>query len=746
MAEPKSGGSSSSLRLRASNPGGSRSEVFLVDGLTLGRTNANILQVEDDGSGTVERTHARVEFSGDGSVRLRCLHANTTVFGPEGSVSSLILVAGTTFRIGRTKFSVVPNAAEDPFSPRSGLGCPYCGSLDLVASGGKPTPCPSCHQPVLAVPAGADGTPRLLPGNFTDSSGRQYAVERFVARGGMGYVLKGSTQQGAWVAIKILIWNSDTSQQSISRFKQEIELLRRLHDPNVVGLISCGQEAGLFFYVMDWVDGHDLRQELQSPGKPETLVPFSRAVRWFEQACLGLLAIHRAGAVHRDIKPSNLLLTSDGRLLIADLGVAKKMGNDESGMTSTGQMPGTYWYMAPEQHYAPDLVDHRTDIYSLGFTFWELLTGVKPNTVRPAPPSSVNPTVPKAFDTLLFAMLEGKIADRPASMLEILRAIPKPEGKKKPEPVTSPPPGVEPPPGPASQPPKPTEVGPFINGIFGLGFMIFVAVVLYFKIFGEKPAPQGNPAPPIPLPRGLTNSIGMEFASIPAGKFLMGSPVTEKERYQNENQHEVTLTQGFRMGVHEVTQAQYEQVMGKNPSYFKGATLPVETVSYDDAMAFCKKLSDLPVEKAAGRKYRLPTEAEWEYCCRAGTSTPFHFGSELNGTQANCDGNLPYGTTRKGPYLGKTSPVGSYPANLWGLYDMHGNVWEWCQDRYDSYPKQSVADPRGPEVGSGCVFRGGGWSFVAANCRSAIRSGYVPSYRDDWGGFRLALSSSGIPK
>ena len=257
-------------------------------------------------------------------------------------------------------------------------------------------------------------------------------------------------------------------------------------------------------------------------------------------------------------------------------------------------------------------------------------------------------------------------------------------------------------------------------------------------------APGQEKAVEIPKEK-FTNSIGMEFASIPAGKFLMGSPLTEKERDPDEKQHEVTLTQGFRMGVHEVTQAQYEQVMGKNPSHFKGATLPVETVSYDDALAFCQKLSDLPAEKAAGRKYRLPTEAEWEYCCRAGTSTPFHFGNELNGTQANCDGNNPYGTTKKGPYLEKTSPVGSYPANAWGLYDMHGNVWEWCQDWYGDYPKQSVTDPRGPEVGSYCVIRGGGWDGGAADCRSAYRSRFDPSIRDG-GGPRLALSSSGIPK
>ena len=251
---------------------------------------------------------------------------------------------------------------------------------------------------------------------------------------------------------------------------------------------------------------------------------------------------------------------------------------------------------------------------------------------------------------------------------------------------------------------------------------------------------------PAEKPGKLKNSIGIEFASIPAGKFLMGSPATEKERNPNETQHEVTLTQGFLMGVHEVTQAQYAQVMGKNPSDFQGDNLPVETVSYKDALEFCQKLSDLPAEKAAGRKYRLPTEAEWEYCCRAGTSTPYHFGQELNGTQANCNGNFPYGTTEKGPNLRKTSPVGSYPPNAWGLYDMHGNVWEWCQDRYDSYPKQSVTDPRGPEVGSDCVLRGGCWISVAAICRSAYRSGYDPSIRDFRNGFRLALSSSGIPK
>ena len=251
-------------------------------------------------------------------------------------------------------------------------------------------------------------------------------------------------------------------------------------------------------------------------------------------------------------------------------------------------------------------------------------------------------------------------------------------------------------------------------------------------------APGQEKAVEIPKEK-FTNSISIEFASIPAGKFLMGSPHTEKGRQEGETQHEVTLTQGFRMGVHEVTQAQYEQVMGKNPSSFKGATLPVETVSYDDALAFCKKLSDLPAEKAAGRKYRLPTEAEWEYCCRAGTSTPFHFGNELNGTQANCDGNFPYGITEIGPNLEKSSQVGSYPPNAWGLHDMHGNVLEWCQDWYGDYPKDLIKDPNGSSNGELRVLRGGSWDNGARICRAGKRFWCAPGRHRSGCGFRLLL-------
>ncbi len=200
-------------------------------------------------------------------------------------------------------------------------------------------------------------------------------------------------------------------------------------------------------------------------------------------------------------------------------------------------------------------------------------------------------------------------------------------------------------------------------------------------------------AEPAAPPKEVTNSIGMKLALIPAGKFLMGSPKDEKDRLLAEEQHEVSITKPFYLGVYEVTQAEYEKVMENNPSCFSAngdgkysvndmdtSRFPVENVSWDDAVAFCKKLSELPEEKKAGRVYRLPTEAEWEYACRAGTKTPFHYGDSLSSKQANFCGHFPYGGADKGPWLKRTAKVDTYAANAFGLYDMHGNVWEWCQD------------------------------------------------------------------
>jgi formylglycine-generating enzyme required for sulfatase activity len=303
----------------------------------------------------------------------------------------------------------------------------------------------------------------------------------------------------------------------------------------------------------------------------------------------------------------------------------------------------------------------------------------------------------------------------------------------------------------------------------------------------------------------VKNSIGMKLVRIPAGKFMMGSTKAEQDEaitdyekifgeadetvvgwYRAEGpRHDVEITKAFWLGVHEVTQRQFKDVMGYNPSHFSSDgegkpgeeykhakpaggrskvsgeetdDFPVENVSWDDAVEFCWKLTAR--EKGSGRKYRLPTEAEWEYACREGASSskPFHFGNSLSSKQANFNGNYPYGGASKDVYLKRTCKVGSYRANTFGLHDMHGNVWEWCSDWYDAsyYGKSPRRDPTGPSRGDRRVVRGGGWHGDQAcqwalryclgfglNCRSARRLNDRQALRDYDLGFRVVLVPAG---
>ncbi|MCP4108120.1 MAG: SUMF1/EgtB/PvdO family nonheme iron enzyme [Desulfobacteraceae bacterium] len=232
----------------------------------------------------------------------------------------------------------------------------------------------------------------------------------------------------------------------------------------------------------------------------------------------------------------------------------------------------------------------------------------------------------------------------------------------------------------------------------------------------------------------ITNSLRMKFVYIKAGTFTMGSPENEKGRDSDEKQHRVTLTKGFYMQTTEVTQRQWKAIMGSNLSNFKGCEeCPVENVSWNDTQEFIKKLN----QKGEG-VYSLPTEAEWEYAARAGTDTPFYFGKCLSTDQVNYNGNYPLKGCPKGEYRKKTTPVASFKANLWGLYDMHGNVWEWCQDWYSNYPSTAVSDPSGPKTGSLRVNRGGSWVYNAGYCRSACRRNNSPDNRNNGLGFRLS--------
>ncbi|MBQ9771104.1 MAG: SUMF1/EgtB/PvdO family nonheme iron enzyme [Lentisphaeria bacterium] len=246
----------------------------------------------------------------------------------------------------------------------------------------------------------------------------------------------------------------------------------------------------------------------------------------------------------------------------------------------------------------------------------------------------------------------------------------------------------------------------------------------------------------------------LEMVQIEPGTFTMGSPAGREEntflyftktvgeelgRWDDEKQHQVTLTKRFYLGKYPVTQKEYQAVMGNNPSKFKGDNLPVEQVSWDDAKSFCSKLNDLKRnELPAGYRFDLPTEAQWEYACRAGTTTALNNGLNLTSVNSRCS-NLEEVAWYDENSDGKTHPVGQKKPNAWGLYDMHGNVYEWCNDWNSNYPSRAVTDPTGPDLGSRRVIHGGSWYSTAQRCRSAFRLSSYPADQYSYVGFRVAL-------
>jgi formylglycine-generating enzyme required for sulfatase activity len=280
-------------------------------------------------------------------------------------------------------------------------------------------------------------------------------------------------------------------------------------------------------------------------------------------------------------------------------------------------------------------------------------------------------------------------------------------------------------------------------------------LVLPASLFFSAAHPAQSQPPAAAPGKTITNGIGMKLVPIPAGKFVMGSPAGEAQRDEEEIPHEVTIGKPFFLGAHEVTQREYIAVMGSGsgsrPIFTEqrggGPDHPMDNVKWSDASAFCAALSGRAEERNAGRRYRLPTEAEWEYACRAGTTTPFHVGDSLSAKQANFNGQYPYGEVEKGPYLRRTARVGSYPPNAWGLHDMHGNVAEWCSDYFDKdyYKKSPKEDPKGPASGVVSteytdffrVIRGGSWLDEARGCRSAYRFRAMPLEPNRLIGFRV---------
>jgi formylglycine-generating enzyme required for sulfatase activity/predicted Ser/Thr protein kinase len=635
------------------------------------------------------------------------------------------------------------------------------------------SPAPRGHTPT---DAGA------LPEQF----GR-YRILKKLGQGGMGTVyLALDTRLDRQVALKVPRLDPADGPEVLQRFLREARLAATLQHPNICPVHDVDQIDGVHYIAMGYLDGRPL-SDLIDPDRP---LPQHQAAALVRRLAKALQEAHARGIVHRDLKPSNVMITRRGEPVVMDFGLARRMSAEESRLTGGSRPLGTPAYMPPEQFSGGEgAVGTAWDVYSLGVIFYELLTGRLPFegppvavigqvlTREPPPPSKLRPGLDLALEAICLKAMARDPRQRHASMAELAAEL-KAALRAVPEVVPLPPADAETSGGPAreTRPPAPETVPvaaraphrsrraeepapprsaaratrpgkhPLAWLVAGLLFGLLLAVVVYLST-GTSTLQN--------TPTEISNSLGMSLVRIAGGRLWMGSPEDEEDRHEDEGpRHEVVISRTFFLGKHEVTQEQYRRVMGTNPSWFSAGgegqaavvnvdtdNFPVENVSWEDAAAFCRRLSELPAEQKAGRHYALPTEAEWEYACRAGTTTPFFFGSVLNGELANCDGDRPYRTDRKGPYLGRPAAVGRSQANAWGLCDMHGNVREWCADWYDPgyYGSGDRKDPHGPDHGTERVLRGGAWSSGAASCRSACRRHAATSVHDQSTGFRVCL-------
>ncbi|NCS28602.1 MAG: SUMF1/EgtB/PvdO family nonheme iron enzyme [Microcystis aeruginosa F13-15] len=491
-------------------------------------------------------------------------------------------------------------------------------------------------------------------------------------------------------------------EKSKELFQREAEKLDELKHEQIPTVYDYFSQGNSLYLVQEFIEGETLLQEYQREGK------FSeQKIKEILQQLLPVLAyLHSKGLIHRDIKPDNLMRRrSDGKLMLIDFGGIK----EQTSQMGTGLYTPGY---AAYEHIMGSAVA-ASDLYSLAATCVRLLTGCFPqsNNNLPDPVYAVDQrrwlwqsvlksqkrSISDFLANLLNKMLEDKSSQRYQSASEVLTVLNNPPSSRT---VVQPPPVSLPPQRKIKNPSGITRRKWLYNGIGMIVFGGVITLVIDKRYLWLKLLPSTSP---------------LEMVELPGGEFMMGSPDNDPYALDNEKpQHQVKVN-SFAIGKYPVTQAQYQAVMGTNPSYFKNNPQnPVEQVSWNDAQAFCQKLSQI-----TGKTYRLPTEAEWEYACRAGTTTRFYFGDDANqlGDYAWYDKNSQV----------TTHPVGQKKPNAWGLYDMSGNVREWCQDNWHDSYKNAPSDGSAwlTNDDNSHIIRGGSWSSDHNPCRSSDRNYYT---------------------
>lgn len=570
----------------------------------------------------------------------------------------------------------------------------------------------------------------------------RYRIDGVLGTGGMGTVYRAfDTELSRPVALKTL---RRVEEAYIERFRREGRAMARLSHPGIVTVYDADVNQAPYL-VMELVDG----RPLSGP------IPVPVAVRCLIAVLEALAYAHARDVVHRDLKPANVLLARSGAAKLTDFGIARLIG--DASATLPGTVIGTPGYMSPEQARGLP-TDHRTDLYSAGVMLFELVAGRLPfGDAAPAavmrmhvespPPQlrAVCATAPEWLDAIVAHALE-KDPDRrfpnASTFAEELRAVrPRPTSRA----ISTPPPTSTAPALPAASPPQRGRPALVAAGLLALGLVVRLALSRS-EPPGEaarRPVPSvavaamASPSPPSladvarAVRAGISQRIERNMVPLRAGRFSMGSREervdfrsfvdTSEQPIDTAEQpvHEVSL-QAFAMARFEVTQEEFEVLAGFNPSRFRDPAHPVESVTWHA----CQRFIDV-LNRSTSGGFRLPTEAEWEYACRAESLGRFSFGDD----QTRLSG---YGWYLRSAE-DTTHPVGRLDPNAFGLYDMHGNVSEWCEDVFTGYQPGSAPDPAGRRV-----HRGGSWRAMDVNCRSAARAHDPPDWPYDWRGFRLA--------
>lgn len=555
----------------------------------------------------------------------------------------------------------------------------------------------------------------------TQLQGGHYVIGKVLGQGGFGITYSAvQTTLDAKVAIKEFFMkelhgrdestskvfvgsagSSDLVERFRLKFIKEARNIYRLKHKNIISVIDVFEENGTAYYVMEYLEGGSLADKVKSGALRE-----SDALRYIRQVASALDFIHGKQMMHLDVKPANILLDGDGNAVLIDFGLAKQY-DSEGEQTSTTPVGISHGY-APMEQYKRGGVSHfspATDIYSLGATLFKLVTGNTPpeaSDVMNDGLPEISANVSQKVKDALVATMQFRVKERPQSIDEFLLLL-----DFKSESTDN---GVQ----STDESDGATVVGHFTSDSK-------TEIVVEVDDRDEFRTRTYN-----------ANGVEFKMIAVKGGKFQMGEESKWYEFGKDNRIHSVTLSDYY-IGETLVTQELWKAVMGINPSNFKdGENLPVDSVNYNDCVKFVEKLNSLlSGQLPNGRKFRLPTEAEWEFAARGGNRSNGFLYAGSN----NADDVAWYGANS----ASVTHPVKQKHANELGLYDMSGNVWEWCNDWYEDYEELAQKNPQGPSYGSNRVLRGGSWYDFELGCRVAFRYASSPDYREFHNGLRLAL-------